>query len=431
MFTPAFAQVISVVGGKMDLIALIYFALIVGLTYFVIIRPLRKRARKNAHLISTAAPVRKSKEVKATSPPTPGQNSASLKGGATTVEDDMDIASLMSAVRDQAVELRCEHAKVVSNLSLNFDVLTNRLSTIEPLLAKMMEAASKSEASVGLLTLSNDEYKQRLSEAERDLALYQPLAVKLESDLRIARNRLAETDRKFVALETDYAKAQSASNDLFQKKSSAEMARQRATEENVALAQKLNEHEFTIQSLLRETAQLKSETVSVASDFERSELESKSVADKYAAELEGNSRAKAALDSLQTEFNQFRKDSAAQTEQAEERERALTAALSVKEKQFYDSEIKRSALDSKIDFLTRTNQRLREDLRRHLDHIGNLEASNRKLFDLLARNSIAEDQDTEAKGAATAARVTPKLRAVPDSQTGNNGPAKSTPLDRA
>ena len=79
---------------------------------------------------------------------------------------------------------------------------------------------------------------------------------------------------------------------------STELARQRTNEENNALVQRLGEHDSTIQSLLRETAHLKSETVSLASDLERAEQESKSVADKYAIEREANSRAKAALNSL-------------------------------------------------------------------------------------------------------------------------------------
>ena len=64
--------------------------------------------------------------------------------------------------------------------------------------------------------------------------------------------------------------------------------------------------------------------------------------------------------------------------------------------------------------MTRINQRLREDLRRHLDHIGNLEASNRKLLDLLARNSIAEEQENEARDSAAPSRAVTKLRAVSD-----------------
>ncbi len=250
MFTPALAQAINNIGsGNMDLIVLILFVLAVCVMYFVIVRPLQNRARENVALISAASAVLQSSEANATRAPAPEFGLSKAKSKGARPEDGTDIESLMSAVRNQAVELRCEHAKVVSNLSLNFDVLANRLSTIEPLLAKTMETAGKSEAAVASLTLSNDEYKRKLAGAERDLALYQPMAAKLEDDLRIARNRLVETDRKFAALEGDHAKAQSASNELFQKMASAEMARQRATEENFALLQKLNEHDFTIQSL--------------------------------------------------------------------------------------------------------------------------------------------------------------------------------------
>ncbi|VFU09900.1 protein of unknown function [Methylocella tundrae] len=432
VFTPAFVQALGI-GGKMDLIFLILFAVALGAIYLLIIRPLQKRARENAGASPAGSAVLQSGDTKpaGSSAEEFSQNNTLSTTGAAAMEDGADIESLMSAVRDQAVELRCEHAKTVSNLSLSFDVLTNRLATIEPLLAKAMEAAGKSEASVALLTASNDEYRHKLAEAERDLGYYRPLAMKLDDDLRIARNHLTETERKFAALESDYAKTQGAANELFQKMASAELARQRAAEENVALVQRLNEHDFTIQSLLRETAVLKSETVSVASDLERAERESKSVADKYAVELEGASRAKTALNSLQAEFSQFRKDSAAQIEQIEERERVSAEALSIKEKQFYDSEIKQSALNSKVDFLTRTNQRLREDLRSHLDHIGNLEASNRKLLDLLARNSAADEQEVDTRDLATAGRTAPKLRAVSDTQTGASVSTKALPPDRS
>ena len=226
----------------------------------------------------------------------------------------------MFAVRDQAVELRCEQLKVASNLSFDFDVLTDRLSTIEPLLNKAMKSARKSEASVTLLTASNDELKQKLSDAEGDLAFHRPLVTRLEDELKIARVQLQETDRRLTALETDHAKAQGAYNELFQKMSSGEISRQRVLEENVALVQKLNEHEFTIQTLMRESANLKSEAVSITSDLERAEREAKAVAEKFTVEQDGNRRASAALNSLQAQFKQLRKDSAAQIEQIEGRE---------------------------------------------------------------------------------------------------------------
>jgi hypothetical protein len=355
-------------------------------------------------------------------------NETRQKAGGQPVEHNTDLQSLVSAVREQAIELRGEHAQVASSLSLKFDLLTHRLAIIEPLLAKALEAARKNEALVGLLTASNDDHKGKLAEAERDLAFYRPLAVKLEDDLRVARHQVADIDRRFAILDADHAKAQGGRDELVQKMFAAELARQRMAEESVALAQKLNEQDFTIQSLLRETARLKSETVSLAGDLERAEREASAVAEKYAAELEANRRTIAALNSLQAEFKQSQIDSAAQIAQAEERERALIEAVAKKEKQFCDSELKRSALDSKIDFLTRTSHDLREDLQGQLDHIANLEASNRRLLELVARHS-AEEHEAETPKALPPPRVGAKLRAVPDSQP--EPPPMPVPADRA
>jgi len=165
---------------------------------------------------------------------------------------------------------------------------------------------------------------------------------------------------------------------------------------------------------LRETAHLKSESASITGNLEVAERDAKSLADKYTVELEGNSRASSALNSLQLQFAQFRKDSAAQIEQIEGRNTVLSESLTIKDKQIYDSENKRLALESKVDFVTLMNQRLREGLRRHLDHIGNLEASNRKLLDLLARNSIVDEQEFETRDAVAAPRPGPKLIAPPE-----------------
>jgi chromosome segregation ATPase len=320
-----------------------------------------------------------------------------------------DLDSLMSAVQNQALELRGRHASAVSSLSMDFEVLNNRLSTIGSRLNAAMEAAAKSEASVALLTTSNDDYRRKLSEADGELALLRPLTAKLEHELRLARNQLTETDRRLVAVETDYTVAQGTCNELVQKTSASDLARQRTMEENAALAQKLNEREFTVQSLLREAAHLKSESASITGNLELAEREAKLLADKYTVELEGNSRSSAALNALQLQFAQFRKDSAAEVEQIEGRNAVLTETMTIKDKQIYDSENKRLALESKVDFLTLMSQRLREDLRRHLDHIGNLEASNRKLLELLARDSIEGGQDIDPRDAASVARPGPKL----------------------
>ena len=416
----------------MELIGLICFLATVGVIVFLTNRARQDPVEDDDEFVSQgfAGSHREEAEAAGGSAPEFDHNETRQKAGGEPVEHNTDLQSLVSAVREQAIELRGEHAQVASSLSLKLELLANRLATIEPLLAKAMEAAGKNEASVGVLTASNDDYKEKLAEAERDLGFYRPLAVKLEDEIRGARRHVAETDRRFAALEADHAKAQGARNELVQKMFAAELARQRMAEESVALAQKLNEQDFTIQSLLRETARLKSETVSLASDLERAERELNAVAEKYAAELEANRRATGALNSLQAEFKQFQIDSAAQIAQAEEREKALIEAVAKKEKQFCDSELKRSALDSKIDALTRTSHDLREDLQGQLDHIGNLEASNRRLLDLVARHSAAEEEDIETAKAAPP-RAVPKLRAVPDSQPPASAPAKPLPADRA
>ena len=385
VFTSALTRVLGSTGNGLADLALqfVAFALLVAIAYLLIVRPLHK-------LIARPSQKREERE----------QRNVSSGGGT-------DLDSLMSAVQNQALELRGRHASAVSSLSMDFEVLNNRLSTIGSRLNAAMEAAAKSEASVALLTTSNDDYRRKLSEADGELALLRPLTTKLEHELRLARNQLTETDRRLVAVETDHMAAQGTCNELVQKMSASDLARQRTMEENAALAQKLNEREFTVQSLLREAAHLKSESASITGNLELAERDAKLLADKYTVELEGNSRSSAALNALQLQFAQFRKDSAAEVEQIEGRNAVLTETMTIKDKQIYDSENKRLALESKVDFLTLMNQRLREDLRRHLDHIGNLEASNRKLLDLLARDSIEGGQDIDPRDAV--ARPGPKL----------------------
>jgi len=330
-------------------------------------------------------------------------------------EDATDIGSLISAVRSHALELRGEHARSVSSLSVNFDLLNTRLSTVEPLLTRLRNSASQSEASAAALALSNDDFRRRLSEAERELAIYRPEAGKLAEDLRTARTKLTEIERGFAALEAEHANMQAERNDLSQKTASAEIARERAIEEKNVLLENLKQHDFTIQSLLREAAHLKSEAVQMAGDLERAEGEAKSLADKYAAELEANSRGRDDLQSIQRQFEQFRNENKAKDQQSAERETFLMESLSTKEKQLYESEIKRSAFESKIAFLERANQRLRDDSRRHIDHMGNLEVSNQKLLESLSQASIAEDKrGPNDEPSATNNRSFVKLRAVAD-----------------
>jgi hypothetical protein len=65
------------------------------------------------------------------------------------------------------------------------------------------------------------------------------------------------------------------------------------------------------------------------------------------------------------------------------------------------------------------NQRLRDEARRNLDHIGGLETSNRKLLDSLAEQSPADNPEGEAVTTAPAARAQPRL-VVPETKPARN-----------
>jgi chromosome segregation ATPase len=319
------------------------------------------------------------------------------------------LASLMNAVKDQAVNLKCEQAKVISDWQIGLDLLARRMATLQPLLTKSLQANADKDQTIERLSAAEAELTGRLLDVERDLAHYRPLAIQLDDELRAVRAELKGSNRRAAELESEYAKSQGTINDLFQKAATVDAARQRVLEENVSYAQKLNEQDASLQSLVRQTVQLKSELVASGSDIERLEVELRSVTKKLASECDEHARAKAAMETAEAQLAQVQKESQAQVKEAEARERRATEALSVREKQYYDLDIRQSAVLSKVDFLTRTNQRQREDLRRHLDHIGNLEASNRQLLDALARQAAGDDP---APGVADASSSPPLLHAV-------------------
>ncbi len=329
-----------------------------------------------------------------------------------------ELSSLMNAVKDQAIQLKCEQAKVISDWQIGLELLTSRMATLQPLLTKTLLSNVEREQAVARLVASEADLKRRLAESERELAHYRPMALQLDDDLRGVRAQLTESQRHAAGLEAEHAKSQGAINDLFQKAATAEAARQRVIEENAAYSQKLREHDATLQTFVREAAQLKCELVSADSDVERLESELGALTRKFANECEEHSRVRAIMETLQTQFSQLQKDSLARVKEAEERERRATEMLSAREKQYYDLDVRQSALLSKVDFLSRTNQRQREDLRRHIDHIGNLESSNRQLLDALARNASGTDAGAAQEEAAQ--HAAPKLRAVADAMRAVN-----------
>jgi preprotein translocase subunit YajC/DNA repair exonuclease SbcCD ATPase subunit len=389
MFTPALTQIGGGTGyALLDLIVqFAAFALIVGAVYFLIIRPIQRRATRGASVTDEEA-----------------------QG-----EEGANVGSLMSTIQDQAVEIRGKHANAVSNLLLDFEILTDRIATIGSQVNRAVQAARKSEASVALLTTSNDDLKRKLSDAEREVVFLRPETNKLGEELRNARKQLTESERRLVTLEAECSSAQKACNDLLDKLATSDAARQRMTEEKTAVAQKLNERDFTIQALLRENTQLKSEAASMVSSVESAEQEARAWADKYTGEHDNNTRAGEAVISLQLQLEQIRKDNLSQVQHVEGRKSVISEALAIKERQLNESENKRLALEAKVDYLTKMNQRLRDEARRNLDHIGGLETSNRKLLDSLAEQSPADNPEDEAVTTAPTARAQPRL-VVPETK---------------
>ncbi len=321
---------------------------------------------------------------------------------------DDELSSLMNAVKEQAIFLKCEQSKLISDWQIGLELLTSRMATLQPLLTHALKSNVEREQVNSRLAASESDLKRRLAESERELMHYRPAALQAEDELRNVRAQLSDNQRHAIALEAEFAKSQGAINDLFQKVTTAEASRQRIIEENAAYSQKMREHDAALQTFVREAAQLKCDFVSANSDVERLEAELGTLTRKYAGECEEHSRVKTALETMQAQFAQLQKDSLARVKEAEERERRAAEGLSVREKQYYDLDVRQSALVSKVDFLTRTNQRQREDLRRHIDHIGNLEASNRQLLDALARNASG----TEAVAQDGMVQAPPKLWAV-------------------
>jgi chromosome segregation ATPase len=331
-------------------------------------------------------------------------------------EDGTNIGSLMLALRDQAVQIRSKHATLASGLSLDFELMSDRLATVWSQVNSAVETARKNETTVTQLTMLNEDYERRCSDAEHELEFLRPELAKLDTELRAVRKEFSDVERRAVALEAENTTGQKTHNELFDKLTSSDASRQRAIEERAAIVQKLNERDFTIQSLMHENAGLKSELASIFSNLEMAEREAKSLAERYSAEHEASSRANEATISLQLQLEQIRKEGVAQSEQFEGRKAVMTEALAIKDKQLNDAENKRTALEARVEFFNRMNQRLREEARRNLEHISSLEGTNRKLLASLSRYANADRQDT-IETVQPAVRPVPRLITPPETSS--------------
>jgi len=299
--------------------------------------------------------------------------------GTSSIDDQL--ATLMAGLKEDAVALKCQQEKALSDWQFGMDHLSDRMTTLQPLLAKSIKAGAEREEALSRSVSAEKDLKHRLAQAERDLAHYKPLALQFETELRTLRHDHAMAQSSAIASENECRKALGMVNDLQQRLAITDAERQKLQENHNAYRQKLQKHEVALPTLVREAAQLKSDLAVAQNARDHLENELKAITRKFSAECEDHNRDREILAQVQARFTQVQHESQARVAEAEARAGAAAEKASSCEQRIHDLEIRQSALLSKIDFLERINQRQRDDLRRQSDHIGNLEASNRQLLE--------------------------------------------------
>jgi chromosome segregation ATPase len=321
-----------------------------------------------------------------------------------------NLGSITSAAREQALQLRSEHAKASSSWSLELEVLANRLAILQPLVEKTLQTESQREKQLSAALSQLDERSKALSELQQELDHYRPLAASLDAELRAAKQATHESTRHLADIEAQHFQLQGRTNDLHQKLATTEALRQRAHEEKSAQAQKLRDNDVTIQTLLRENARLQSERLLAESKSEQADQQAKTLLQKLGTHVDTGARQKSTISALELHLAASEKQHREKIEELEARELHAVNALADKSKQAYDMEVKLGALVSKIEFLTRLNDNLREDLRRSIDHTANIEASNRQLLASLSSKGDEDADDTAER------QNRQKLRVVGDAE---------------
>lgn len=320
-------------------------------------------------------------------------------------DSNENLGSIVSSVSEQALQLRSDHAQASSSWSVELEVLTNRLAVLQPLVDRALQTEAQRERQLSTALSQLEERSKALSEALQELDHYRPLTAHLETELRVAKQAANESVRQLAEIEAHHFQLQGRTNDLQQRLSTVEAHRQRASEEKSAQAQKLRDNDVTIQGLLRENARLQSDRSLAEKRFEHAEQEAKTLLQKLGAQVETNARQKSTISALELHVAAAEKQQREQIQELEGRELYAVNALADKSKQAYDTEVKLGALASKIEFLTRLNENLREDLRRSIDHTANIEASNRQLLASLSSKGDADLDDNAEQQSRQKLRV--------------------------
>jgi DNA repair exonuclease SbcCD ATPase subunit len=332
-----------------------------------------------------------------------------LEASLEAAPSDGELDDLMNSIKQQSIEISCEFA-AFANWSAQIETLSSRAATLQPLLKNLVEKSSRQATDLVEVSRKKDSADRRISELKTEVEHYRPLAARFEDELRIAKEKYSQSQTLLASLEAQFGQAQGYSNELMHKLSAAESKALRVTEENIASKQKALEHNTMIQSLLREVANLKSAIAVATSDVERQEQEIGTLSEKLAMEKESSSQAAASMAQIQMREARAEKDFKLRLSELEEQQQDLIQKLAIRDKQVYEAEIRNAAISSKVEFLTQLNQRLREDLRGHIDHSNMMEVSNRQLLEAMSHRRLHDDDfDADSK---TPKSGKPKLRAV-------------------
>ncbi len=176
------------------------------------------------------------------------------------------------------------------------------------MLKGLVEKSKVQAAELAEIARQRDLAERRIGELKSEVDHYRPLAARFEDELRIAREKQAQSQNLLTSLEAQFGQAQAYSNELMHKLTAAESKGLRMTEENIAIKQKALEHNTSIQSLMREVAALKSSIALSHNEIERQQLEIDTLTEKIATEKEIASQAVANLNMIQMREARMEKD---------------------------------------------------------------------------------------------------------------------------
>jgi chromosome segregation ATPase len=327
---------------------------------------------------------------------------------ATAGSSETELDSLMSAVKQQALDVSCEFSRL-SEVSALFGLLSSRIATLQPQVSRLIAEKAALEGELAQAIRARESADQRLADVDAELKHYRPIANKLDDELRVANTKLQRANSQISLFEGQISKMQGEENELTRKLCTAETEVVRFKEENQSIRQKALEQATLIQGLLREAAELKSLSSSAVADSERQEQRVLLLTEKLVAEKDTATKAAAQVTALELRHAHAIRELQMRLTEAEEREQTLISTLTTRDKDLYDRDIRHSGASSKIDFLTRLNDRLRDDMRRHVDHAAMLEASNKQLLETLSAKAQSDDSRDRDR---MAQHAPPTLRAV-------------------